>query len=61
MPTHFIQSIHLGPCLDQYPACGLVALPGSEMERGALGLLGGEGDALGGEDRGYFGVERLYR
>ena len=51
MPTHFILSIHLGTCLDQHPACGLVAIPGSEMERGALELRagGGRGGALGGE------------
>ena len=36
--THFILRIHLGTCLDQHPACGLVAIPGSEMERGVLAL-----------------------
>jgi len=38
VPTHFILSIHLGPCLDQHPACGLVAIVGSDMERGPLVL-----------------------
>ena len=38
MPTHFILSIHLGPCLEQHPACDLVATRGSEMERGVLAL-----------------------
>ena len=41
MPTHIIQSIHLGPCLDQHPACGLMAPEGSKIERGALELQGG--------------------
>ena len=36
--THVIYSISLGPCLDQHPACGLVAIRGSEMERGGLVL-----------------------
>ena len=51
MPTHSILSIHLGPCLDQHPACGLVATPGSDMERGGLPLRGGEGGDLGGGER----------
>ena len=47
MPTHFIISIHLGPCLDQHPACGLVAIPGSVMERGVARLRGeGQDNAL---------------
>jgi len=37
MTTYITQSIHLGPCLDQHPACGLVAILGSVMERGGLG------------------------
>ena len=42
-------SIHLGPCLDQYPACGSVALLGSPLERGGLDLRKGGGyDAFGG-------------
>jgi len=45
MPTHLILSIHLGPCLDQHPAYGLVAILGSVMERVVLGLQLGE-DAL---------------
>ena len=45
--THFILSIHLDPCLDQKPACGLVAIPGSAMERGPLVLRGGKGGAGG--------------
>ena len=52
MPTHAIQSIHIGPCLDQHPACGLLATPGSEMERGGLALWEGEGGDLGGGERG---------
>ena len=55
MTTYIIQSIHLGPCFDQHPACGLVAILGSLMERGGLGLrLEGWGgrDALGRSERG---------
>ena len=51
MPTHAILSIHLGPCFDQHAACGLVAIRGSEMERGPLVLQGGRGGgALGGRE-----------
>ena len=39
--THTILYIHIGPCLDQHPACGIMAPPGSDMERGALELRGG--------------------
>ena len=47
-PTHITLSIHLGPCLDQHPACGLVATQGSAMERGPLVLLeGGRGGGGG--------------
>jgi len=38
MPTHEIHSIQLGPCLDQHPACGLLAMHGSKVERGELVL-----------------------
>jgi len=38
MLTHFILSIHLGPCLDQHPACDLVATLGCGVERGELVL-----------------------
>jgi len=53
MPTHFILSIHLGPCLDQHPACGLVASRGSPVERGPLVLWRrrGEGGFLEGGER----------
>jgi len=51
VPTHVILSIHLGPCFDQHPACGLAAILGSEMERGVL-VLRGRGGALGGGERG---------
>ena len=47
MPTHVILCIHLGPCLDQHPACDLVAMLGSQMEGGALEGLQ-EWDVLGG-------------
>ena len=38
MPTYLVQSIHLGPCLDQRTACALVAIRGSAVERGVFGL-----------------------
>jgi len=51
MKTYTIQSIHLGPCLDQHTACGLVAIPGSEMERGDLVLREGMGGGMLWEER----------
>jgi len=41
MTTHSIQSIHLGPCLDQHPACSRLARIGSVMENRVFGLLDG--------------------
>jgi len=38
--THTILYIHIGPRLDQHPACGLVATFGSSVERRELGLQG---------------------
>jgi len=40
IPTHSSLNIHLGPCLDQHPARGVVAMRGSYMERGAPVLRG---------------------
>jgi len=38
--THMIHCIHLGPCLEQDPACGLATHMGSTMKWGVLVLRG---------------------
>ena len=53
MPTHTILSIHLGPCLDQHTACGLMTTRGGEMEWGGLVLRAWV--AMGGESGGWLG------